>query len=60
MKENITVVQVIDKDIFKEVLQKVVDKVMKAHATEADATFLLSDAGRIQRLVQDYLHHLKA
>jgi hypothetical protein len=52
--------QVVDKDMYKKVLVKVVDKVLKAHPEKTDASFLIGDAGRVQRLVQDYIRHFKS
>ncbi len=47
--------QVLDKDMYKKVLQKVVDKILRTHSGAADASFLIDEASRIQKLVQDYI-----
>lgn len=49
----------LDKDLYKRVLQKAVDKIVQTHNSATDASFLVEEASRIQRLVQDYIRHLR-
>lgn len=48
-----------DKDLYKKVLQKAVDKIVQTHSLAANASFLIEEASNIQKLVQEYIHHLR-
>lgn len=51
--------QVVDRDVYKEVLQRVVDKIVQTHNGAEDASFLVEEASRIRRLVEDYIRHMQ-
>ena len=52
-------VQVISRDVYKKVLERAVDKIVTLHADAPDASFLVEEAGKVQRLVSDYVQHLQ-
>ena len=45
--------------MYKQVLAKAVDKILAAHAAAADPSFLVAEAGKIQRLVSGYIQHVQ-
>ena len=51
--------QVISRDVYKQVLERAVDKVVTMHADAPDASFLVEEAGKVQRMVSDYVQHLR-
>ncbi len=48
-----------NKDSYKKVLHKAVDKIVHTHNSAADASFLIEEASNIQKLVQEYIHHFR-
>lgn len=48
-----------DKDLYKKVLHKAVEKIVQTHSLAADASFLIEEASNIQKLVQEYIQHFR-
>ena len=51
--------QVISKEVYRQVAERAVDKILLSHANEPDASFLVTEAGSVQRLVTGYIQHVQ-
>ena len=49
----------ITRDVYKKVLERAVEKIVAMHAGAPNASFLVDEAGKVQRLVSDYVQHLQ-
>jgi hypothetical protein len=51
--------QVISREVYRQVAERAVDKILLSHAHAPDATFLVTEAGSVQRLVTGYIQHVQ-
>ena len=51
--------QVISRDVYKKVLERAAEKIVMLHADAPNASFLVDEAGKIQRLVSEYVQHVQ-
>ena len=59
-KDAVSHVQVISRDVYRQVAEKAVDKIVLSHADAPDASFLVTEASKVQRLVTDYIQHVQS